>query len=134
MRVLICGDRNYGRYPGDSSKNPLAAKRFEHKAYKKVLAYVKTLPESTVIIDGMAKGADTLAHRAALACELNWERYPAQWDLFGKAAGPIRNKQMLDEGKPDLVVYFHDDIESGKGTKGMVNIARKRGIEVEKGG
>lgn len=43
---------------------------------------------------------------------------------------PIRNKQMLDEGKPDLVLAFHTDIENSKGTKNMIYQAKKRGIKV----
>jgi hypothetical protein len=50
--------------------------------------------------------------------------------LMGKAwagkAGPIRKQQMLDEGKPDLVVAF----PGGRGTAHMVRIARAAGIEV----
>ncbi|KKN01348.1 hypothetical protein LCGC14_1128740 [marine sediment metagenome] len=49
--------------------------------------------------------------------------------MYGKAAGPIRNKQMLDEGQPHLVLAFHDNIEESTGTKDMVKQAAKRGIE-----
>lgn len=41
-------------------------------------------------------------------------RFPAKWNEHGKAAGPIRNQQMLTEGKPDVVFAFHDDIASSK--------------------
>ena len=37
---------------------------------------------------------------------------------------------MLDEGKPDTVVYFHDNIERSKGTKDMVSRAKKAGLPV----
>ena len=37
---------------------------------------------------------------------------------------------MLDESKPDLVVYFHDDIENSKGTKDMITRAEKANIPV----
>ena len=56
--------------------------------------------------------------------------FPAQWDKYGKSAGVIRNQQMLDEGKPDTVVYFHDNIERSKGTKDMVSRAKKAGLPV----
>ena len=57
------------------------------------------------------------------------EDYPANWNLHGRAAGPIRNKQMLDEGKPDIVYAFHPNISESKGTKDMVRQAKNRGIE-----
>lgn len=56
--------------------------------------------------------------------------FPAEWEKYGKSAGPIRNRQMLDEN-PDLVIAFHDDIESSKGTKDCIKEAEKRGIEVQ---
>ena len=45
----------------------------------------------------------------------------------------LRNQQMLDEGKPDLVVWFHYDLHYSKGTRDMVNRAISRGIRVQKG-
>lgn len=48
----------------------------------------------------------------------------------GKAAGPIRNQHMLDGYHPDMVVFFHHDLSSSKGTKDMVERARKAGVPV----
>ena len=115
MKVLICGDRNW-------------------RDYTAIKQYVSSLPPNTVIIEGDARGADQLAGLAAKEQGLPTEIYPAQWAIYGRAAGPIRNKQMLDEGKPDLVVYFHLDLDSSKGTKDMVTRATKAGIPVINGG
>ena len=52
--------------------------------------------------------------------------YPADWERYGLSAGYRRNRQMLEEGKPDLVVAF----PGGKGTNMMVDIARKAGVPV----
>lgn len=52
---------------------------------------------------------------------------PADWTTYGKAAGPIRNRQMLDLN-PDIVIAFHNDITSSKGTKDTVTEAKRRGI------
>ena len=68
--------------------------------------------------------------RRAIKHGYKYEDYPADWDRFGRAAGPIRNKQMLDEGKPTLVIAVHEDISKSKGTKNMVEQAEKRGIDV----
>ena len=51
----------------------------------------------------------------------------AKWALIGRGAGPLRNQQMLREGKPDLVLAF----PGGKGTAHMVRIARKAGVPVQ---
>jgi len=53
-------------------------------------------------------------------------QYPADWEKLGRAAGPIRNEQMLREGKPDLVVAF----PGARGTAHMVRIAREAGVRV----
>ena len=49
---------------------------------------------------------------------------------LARAAGPIRNQRMLVEGKPDLVIAFHDDLESSRGTKDMIKRSLKAGIRV----
>lgn len=81
---------------------------------------------NVVVVNGKAKGADLLSSDWAIInwCEL--KECPADWDKYGKAAGFIRNKQMLEEEKPDLVVAF----PGGNGTKNMINIAKAAGVEV----
>lgn len=81
----------------------------------------------TTIIEGEAKGADTLARLFGETIGIPVEKYPADWSKHGKAAGPIRNKQMLDEGKPDLVIAFM--FPDSRGTANMVKQAEKAGIE-----
>lgn len=92
----------------------------------------------TAIIEGCARGADHFAEewsRERLGKEP--EHYPAPWDLCRsqgrpKAAGPIRNSQMLREGEPELVVAFHDDLAGaiGGGTSDMVHKARRANVQV----
>jgi len=113
MRVLVCGDRNWGDYALVLQK----------------LNGIGAAPHT--VIDGACCGADSCGNRAAMS--LNWPfmRFPADWEKYGRAAGPIRNQQMLDEGRPDLILAFHDNIEHSKGTSDMVRRARKAGIPVE---
>jgi len=112
MRVLVCGDRNECR-----------------KAY--IYDQIRTLPRDTVIIEGGARGVDTIARQVAESLGLKIEEYRANWRKHGKAAGPIRNFEMLTEGKPDEVWAFHADIEASKGTKHMVKIAKQAGVPVK---
>jgi hypothetical protein len=80
----------------------------------------------SVVIDGVARGADTMAHKWALARGKETERYPADWAKFGRSAGPIRNRQMIEEGKPDMGIAF----PGGRGTDNMKMQLRKNGIKV----
>lgn len=81
----------------------------------------------TTIICGGAKGADTHAESwGALYPEVPVEVYPAEWSKHGRSAGPIRNRQMLEEGKPDLVIAFPGD----RGTAGMIKLAKAADVEV----
>ena len=111
MKILICGARNY------------------HDA-KVVYQFMACLPKETIIIEGESKGVDTIAWVLADILDLQVERYPADWGSYGKAAGPKRNAQMLLQGKPDLVVWFHKDIASSKGTANMISQAEAAGITV----
>jgi hypothetical protein len=86
-----------------------------------------------LVIDGASDdvtgpyfGADYWAHQWALARNKATVRVHADWKAHGRAAGPIRNKRMRDEHKPELVVAF----AGGNGTRGMMSLAREAGIEV----
>lgn len=114
MRVLVCGDRNW----------------LDYKLVQKTLFGLGKGPHT--IIDGEARGADSRGNEVAVLMGWPYKRYPADWVKYGKAAGPIRNQQMLDEGKPDLVLAFHDDLKNSKGTKDMIKRAEKAGVKVLK--
>jgi hypothetical protein len=116
MRILVCGGRDY----------------LDYLTLQKTLdgvVYDLGCPDEAVIIQGGAKGADFLAKVYAYCWGwggLHCVEYPADWKTYGKGAGAIRNQQMLDEGKPDLVVAF----PGGSGTADMVSRARKASVEV----
>jgi hypothetical protein len=81
----------------------------------------------SVLIEGGAPGADSLANAWAKKRGVPFRTFPAKWLLYGrKRAGPIRNQQMLDEGVPDCVVAFPGWI----GTADMMRRARAAGIPV----
>lgn len=79
-----------------------------------------------VVIHGAARGADSLAGAWAERRGVMVEAYVADWEGQGRAAGPLRNKLMLDEGKPDIVIAF----PGGRGTANMMKQATERGVEV----
>lgn len=83
-------------------------------------------PEAVIV--GRARGADTLSKAAALFNGIAVEGYGADWDTYGRAAGPIRNQQMLDEGQPTHLVAFTDTFDIWSGTVDMCTKADLDGI------
>lgn len=100
MRVLICGSRDWSKpIPIDVVVGGFAA------------VYGAA---NVTVIHGAARGADSMAASAAHRHGIDCEDYPAAWATDGKAAGPIRNQRMLDEGKPEVVVAFSDDLATSR--------------------
>ena len=118
MNILICGSRDWNDFS-------------TIKKYLEELKHTYTHQNEIApitIIHGGCKGADSIAGYLASQCGFQVRVFKADWSKYGKAAGPIRNQQMLDEGKPNLVVAFHNALESSKGTLDMVSRARNAGI------
>lgn len=112
MRVLVCGGRDY------SDWHTLAG--VLHQIHRDA-------PHDTLtIIQGGARGADAMAREWCEAYKVAYINYPADWDKHGRGAGPIRNRRMLEDGRPDLVLAF----PGGAGTANMVKQARAAGVEV----
>lgn len=105
VRALVCGGRDYaGRYTVHSVLAEYGIRELCH---------------------GAAPGADTLAGEwAIMIARIKTVAYPADWDTFGKAAGPIRNRWMLEDFRPNLVIAF----PGGQGTANMVQISRAAGV------
>lgn len=115
MRILICGGREYDdwQYFIDVMGTLSDTRHFDDH-------------QPIVIIEGGAKGTDFCARLYAKYCGWDHLPFPADWNKYGRKAGYLRNKQMLDEGKPDLVVAF----PGGDGTANMVKLATEAGVEV----
>jgi hypothetical protein len=90
-------------------------------------------PRQDRVVLGDARGADRLAAYACVALGLEHSVHQAKWAVYGGAAGPHRNAQMLADGPPDQVWYFHDDLARSKGTRNCVEQARRLGIAVRDG-
>ena len=110
MRILVCGGRDFS----DSA--------LVNKFLNQYLSDI----DPPKIIQGDAQGADYLAKLWAVNNQVEFESFPADWKKYGKRAGYIRNVQMLNEGKPDIVIAF----PGGKGTKMMINLAEAAGVPV----
>lgn len=79
--------------------------------------------EITEVVSGGARGADTLGERYAQENKLPIKRFLADWNKFGLAAGPMRNKQMAEYG--DVLIAFL--ARGSKGTKNMIEQMKKIG-------
>lgn len=85
--------------------------------------------KNLVLIEGGAGGADRGAANWARRSGVPCEEYAAYWKEHGKAAGPLRNRQMLNEGKPELVLAFSEHPIT-PGTQDMINRAKHVGLTV----
>lgn len=118
MRVLVCGGRDF--FAELWLKKELCDLVWQRGRFAKAPAQIKTL------IHGGARGADLMAANFGIGCGLEVIEFKADWNKFGHAAGPIRNKQMIEEGKPDMAVAF----PGGEGTANMISQLIKAGIPV----
>jgi len=112
MKVLVCGSRNW------SNRTYIFEKLQQYHADHVI----------DCIIEGGATGADRCANEWATANNIAINTFNADWKTHGKAAGPIRNRQMLTEGKPDIVIAFAVDLLTSPGTANMIATARKAGV------
>lgn len=113
FRVLVCGGRDFNR------------PEVVHSALDAVHGMCAHLEMDMIVIHGdCPRGADAAVKSSRARF---WtSAFPADWNRYGKAAGPIRNQQMLDVGKPDMVLAF----PGGRGTADMVRRAKDAGIRV----
>ena len=112
-RVIIAGSRSFNDYEllREQCLSILQEKMRTHRV---------------IIVSGHARGADSLGERFANEFRLPFELHPAKWRLHGKAAGMVRNAEMAKCS--DALIAFWDG--ESRGTRHMINFARKRGLEV----
>ena len=112
-RVVVAGCRDYTDYEN--------AKQFIDFCISNIRKN-----NEIIIVSGGAKGADMLGERYARENGLKIERYLADWETYGKSAGPRRNMQMAKVC--DYVICFWDGKSSG--TASMIAYAKERNIPI----
>ena len=110
MKIIVCGGRDFEDY----------------KFVNEKLDIFHSKTPITCLIHGDARGADRMAGHWAQHNRVYCVPYPADWNKYGNAAGPIRNGLMLAQETPDCVIAF----PGGYGTDHMVKITRTAGIRV----
>jgi hypothetical protein len=110
MKVIISGTRTFKDYD----------------LLKRSMKVLNDVDKITCVISGCATGADTLGEKWAAENNIPVMKFPAEWDKYGKSAGPIRNELMSREA--DAMIAFWDG--KSRGTKHMIETARSKGISV----
>ena len=92
---------------------------------------IASIPDSIEVISGHAPGADSLGERYAREHGMKLRVFPAHWVLYGKAAGVIRNQEMVDFARKTsaVAVFFWDG--ASRGTRDSIRRARRAGIDTK---
>ena len=105
MKLIIAGGRDYS---------------FSRNDYTRLEA----IEDISEVVCGGASGADYAGKLWAFSQGIPVELMPADWETHGKAAGPIRNRQMA--AYADAVALF----SGGRGTDSMYREAEKAGLKI----
>lgn len=112
MRLVVTGGRNF------HDRNLVSAA---------LIAFEARYGAISCLIHGGARGLDTLCGEWAKANGREVLQMNAEWHLWGKQAGFIRNEAMILQGKPDRGLAF----KGGNGTRHMMGCLEKHGIPYE---
>ena len=110
-RILVCGGRNY----------------YDRVVFNNAMGHaLQWFGFTYCIIEGDATGADALAKEWGRSQGVPVITMAANWTMYSKTAGSVRNSCMLEWAKPDLIIAF----PGGAGTANMVRIAKEAGVDV----
>lgn len=114
LKVIVAGGREFDTFE-------------DYEKLKAVLGYYLSSrdPSEIEIVSGVARGADSLGERYAKEFGLAVKQFPADWDRFGKKAGPFRNAQMAYYA--DALIAFDT---GGRGTAHMIDLARRSELKI----
>lgn len=110
-RIIVCGGRDFT----------------DKKKFSKYLDIILSRYENIEIVSGGAKGADSFSEEYAHEHGISITIFKANWSKYGKAAGPIRNKEMLKyalKEKPVIIAFWDG---KSRGTKNMLKQAKLAG-------
>jgi len=110
MKLIIAGSRNFNDY----------------KKLCKICDHLLQNQANIEIVSGAARGTDQLGEKYASEKGYPIKQFPANWNKYGKAAGPKRNLQMANYA--DALIAFWDG--KSRGTKNMIELANKRKLNV----
>ena len=112
MKVIIAGSRNFKEY---------------QKLKTECNYFLQGQKNITIVSGDHYKGADKLGIQYANEKGFKLIKFPAEWNKFGKAAGPIRNKEMAVFA--DVLIAFWDG--RSRGTQNMIRLANQKGLRIK---
>ena len=119
VRIIIAGSRKFNDYPKMV------------KELDNLRIHLINSINPIEIVSGHAPGADTLGEKFAKEYDYPLKIFPAEWDKYGKAAGPIRNEQMAKyAAEADVGMLIAFPVGESRGTKNMIKLAKQYGLEV----
>lgn len=111
MKIIIAGSRNF------SDKNYI---------YKKLDILLSTIKDLE-IVEGGCRGVDLIAKQYAMDRNIPYKEFPANWEVYGKKAGPIRNREMAKYA--DGLIAFYDGKSAGTGN--MIKTAKENNLKIK---
>ena len=111
IKVIIAGSRDFNNY--DLLKNKLNQ--------------IKQRIGDFEVVSGCARGADKLGEQFANEFNLSIQKFPANWEKYGKKAGFIRNEEMAKYAN-GCIVFWN---QKSKGTENMINLANQYDIPLQ---
>ncbi len=112
-KLVIAGSRNFTDYNFFKEKVNICISRIKEEY-------------ELIILSGHCKGVDMMVEKYAKENNLQIEIFPAEWEKYGKSAGPKRNKIMVDNA--DFAIAFSS---GGKGTESLIKFAKQKGIPLK---
>lgn len=115
-KIIIAGPRDY---PGNHAEEKYVISRIRE------LGRLYNMYKDCIIVEGGAAGIDSTAKKIAMASSIPLREYPAEWNVYGSKAGPIRNAQMAEYA--DVLIAFYS---GSKGTSNMISQALEHGLDI----
>jgi len=105
MKLIIAGGRTFTNY---------------NKLCQECDQFLQDQTNIEIVSGAYYKGADKLGEQYAKERGYKITQFPANWNKYGKSAGPKRNQQMANYA--DALIAFWDG--KSKGTKNMIDLAK----------
>ena len=114
MKIVITGSRDFS----------------DRKFLFTYLDRFHSLHSISHLIQGGARGVDSLSREWAIARNVRWSEYLADWRMYGKFAGHLRNQQMINQSPDAVIAFFSDPKNPSSGTSDCVARAKLAAIPV----
>lgn len=107
-------------------KTIIAGSRTINKMPVLITAIEKSQFEITEVVSGCADGVDKMGELWAVCHKIPIKKYPANWRVYARSAGIVRNIEMGNYA--DALIAVWDG--SSRGTMHMITYANSKGLKV----